>query len=135
MDKLKVLVLGVGFFGKNWLRELTACAQCEVAGLVAKHPDLLASVGEEFGVPPGKRFATVEAGLDGSGAQAVVCALPEMVHKDAIVAALARGLHVLTEKPLAMTMREAAEVLRASRRAPGAVVMVDQNYRWRPHTQ
>jgi predicted dehydrogenase len=135
MDRLKVLVLGAGFFGKNWLRELRGSAECEVVGLVAKHAELLTSAGEEFGVAPERRFRAIEEGLDRAGAQAAIVALPEMAHKDAIIAALARGLHVLTEKPLAMTMAEAAEVLRAARRAPRAVLMVDQNYRWRPHTQ
>ncbi len=135
MDKLRVLVLGVGFFGKNWLRELSACAECEVAGVVAKHPELLAPVGDEFKIPASRRFATIAEGLDGSKADAVVVALPEMAHKDAILAALGRRLHVLTEKPLAMTMAEAAEIVRAARRTPASVVMVDQNYRWRPHTR
>jgi len=134
MDTLRVLVLGAGFFGKNWLRELTACAECEVAGVVAKHPELLAAVGDEFKIPVSRRFATVADGLDGSKADAVVVALPEMAHKDAILAALGRGLHVLTEKPLAMTMAEAAEIVQGARRTPASVVMVDQNYRWRPHT-
>ncbi len=132
---MRILVLGLGFFGRNWLREIVACPECEVAGVVAKHPDLLATVGEEFRVPPSRRFPTIEEGLEGSGAQAVVVALPEMVHKTAIVAALERGLHVLTEKPLAMDMIEAGEVVRAARQAKGAIVMVDQNYRWRPQTQ
>ncbi|RPI43034.1 MAG: gfo/Idh/MocA family oxidoreductase [Hyphomicrobiaceae bacterium] len=135
MDKLKILVLGLGFFGKNWLREVSACGECEVAGVVAKHPDLLAAVGEEFTVPAERRFATIEEGLDRAKAQAVVVALPEMVHKEAILCALGRGLHVLTEKPLAMTMAEAGEVVRAARRSPRVVVMVDQNYRWRPQNQ
>jgi predicted dehydrogenase len=34
-----------------------------------------------------------------------------------------------------MDMAEAADIVRAARRAPGVVLMVDQNYRWRPHTQ
>jgi predicted dehydrogenase len=135
MDKLRVLVLGAGFFGKNWLRELAGCAECEVAGVVAKHPDLLASVGDEFGIPASRRFATVEDGLHGSKADAVVVALPLMFHTEAIVQALSFGLHVLTEKPLAMTMGEAAEIVRAARERPNSVVMVDQNYRWRPQTQ
>ncbi len=131
---MRILVLGLGFFGRNWLKEIVACPECEVAGVVAKHPDLLATVGEEFRVPPSRRFPTIEEGLEGSGAQAVVVALPEMVHKAAIVAALERGLHVLTEKPLAMDMTEAVAVVRAARQAKGAIVMVDQNYRWRPQT-
>jgi len=135
MSRIPVLVLGLGFFGRNWLKEVSACPECEVAGIVAKHPDLLATVGDEFTVPPAKRFATIEEGLDRAGARAIIVALPEMVHKEAITAALERGLHVLTEKPLAMVMAEAADIVRAARRARGVVLMVDQNYRWRPHTR
>ncbi len=135
MERLQVLVLGAGFFGQNWLREITRRPECEVAGVVSKHNDLLNSVGTEFNIPPARRFSTLEEGLDESGAQAVVVALPEMVHKEAILAALDHGLHVLTEKPLAMTVAEAAEVVRAVRSAPSLVVMVDQNYRWRPQAQ
>lgn len=131
---MRFLILGLGFFGRNWLREVLACPGCEVAGIVSKHPDLLAAVGEEFKVPASRRYATIEEGLDRSGADAAIVALPEMVHKAAIVAALERGLHVLTEKPLAMDMVEAAEVVRVARRARSSIVMVDQNYRWRPHT-
>lgn len=135
MDKLRVLVLGVGFFGKNWLREVSACPESEVAGVVAKHADLLSSVGDEFKIPTSRRFETIEAGLDRAGAEAVIVALPEMAHKVAIVSALERGLHVLTEKPLALTMAEAGVVVRAARTARNSVLMVDQNYRWRPQTQ
>jgi len=131
---MRFLILGLGFFGRNWLREVLACPGCEVAGIVAKHPDLLATVGEEFKLPPSRRYATIEEGLDRSGAQAAIVALPEMVHKAAIAAALERGLHVLTEKPLAMDMVEAAAIVRATRRAKGVSLMVDQNYRWRPQT-
>jgi predicted dehydrogenase len=132
---MRVLVLGLGFFGRLWLRNLLTCPDCQVAGVVSRHPDLLASAGQEFQIPTSGGFATIQEGLDQSGAEAVIVALPEMVHKRAIVAALDRGLHVLTEKPLAMDMVEAAEVVRAARRAPGAILMVDQNYRWRPHTR
>lgn len=132
---MRVLILGLGFFGRNWLREVLACPECEVAGIVAKHPDLLAAVGDEFGIPPAQRFTTIEEGLDRAQARAAIVALPEMVHKVAIVSALERGLHVLTEKPLAMDMTEAAAVVRAARRSGGAILMVDQNYRWRPHTR
>jgi predicted dehydrogenase len=106
-----------------------------VAGVVAKHPDLLAAVGDEFKIPESRRFAAIAEGLDRVEAHAVVIALPEMLHKEAILAALGRGLHVLTEKPLVMTMAEAREVVRAARGAKGSIVMVDQNYRWRPQTQ
>jgi predicted dehydrogenase len=133
--QLDVLVLGTGFFGRQWLQQISKHPECRVAGIVSQHPDLLAAVGEEFAIPAQRRYAAIDPALAQSGAQAVVVALPEMVHKTAILAALEHGLHVLTEKPLAMTMAEATEIIRAARRVPEAVVMVDQNYRWRPQTQ
>jgi predicted dehydrogenase len=135
MSRIPILVLGLGFFGKNWLKEVTSCPECEAAGVVAKHPDLLATVGDEFKIPRERRFASIEEGLDRSQAQAVIVALPEMIHKATVLAALERGVHVLTEKPLAIDIAEAAAIVRAARRAKGAIVMVDQNYRWRPQTQ
>ena len=81
---------------------------------MAKHPDLLAMVGDEFKIPRERRFASVEEGLDRSRAQAAIVALPEMVHKAAVLAALERGLHVLTEKPLAIDIAEAAAIVRAA---------------------
>ena len=135
MSRLRVLVLGLGFFGENWLKEISASPECEITGVVAKHPDLLTAVAEQFKIPPANRFGTVGEGLDRSQAEAVIVALPEMIHKAAILAALGRGLHVLTEKPLAMDMVEAATIVRAARQTKGAVLMVDQNYRWRPQNR
>jgi predicted dehydrogenase len=135
MSPLRVLVMGAGFFGKNWLREVCACPKCEVAGVVAKDSELLTAVGEGFKIPLTRRYPTIEEGLDRSQAQAAIVALPEMVHRAAIVSALSPGLHDLTEKPLAMEMAEAAAIVQAARRARGSVLMVDQNLRWRPHTQ
>jgi len=88
VDKISILVLGVGFFGKNWLRELAACAECEVAGVVAKHPELLASVGDEFAIPVARRFATIADGLDVSKADAVVVG----VHADGELTPSARAI-------------------------------------------
>ena len=135
MGSIPVLVLGLGFFGKQWIKEVSTCPECRVAGVVAKHPDLLTTVGDEFKVPHERRFASIEEGLERSRAEAVIVALPEMIHKTAILAALGRDLHVLTEKPVAMDMAEAAAIVLAHRRAKGAIVMVDQNYRWRPQSQ
>ena len=79
MSGLRVLMLGVGYFGRKWLKEISACPQCELVGIVAKHSDLLAMIGEEFKVPPSRRFATIEEGLDRSQAQAVIVALPAII--------------------------------------------------------
>jgi len=70
MDKLGCSYSG-GLLRQELVAELSACAECEVAGVVAKHPELLAAVGEEFTIPVSRRFATIAEGLDGSKAGAV----------------------------------------------------------------
>jgi predicted dehydrogenase len=54
---------------------------------------------------------------------------PNFAHRDPTIAALKAGKHVLVEKPMAMNAREAAAMLRASKRA-GRKLMVGLNYRW-----
>jgi len=61
-------------------------------------------------------------------------ATPGNTHHEMAIAALEAGKHVLCEKPLANTLREAKEMLDASRRA-GTVNMVCFNYRRAPAVQ
>jgi predicted dehydrogenase len=59
---------------------------------------------------------------------------PGHTHRELAIAALEAGKHVLCEKPLANTLREAREMLEAARRA-GTANMVCHNYRRVPAVQ
>jgi predicted dehydrogenase len=59
---------------------------------------------------------------------------PGHTHRELAIAALEAGKHVLCEKPLANTLREAREMLGAARRA-GTANMVCHNYRRVPAVQ
>jgi predicted dehydrogenase len=72
----------------------------------------------------------VSEALDGTDADAVVVTTPPASHHELITSALERGLHVLSEKPLATTIAEGQSIVRAAERA-GRIVMVSQNYRFR----
>ena len=67
--------------------------------------------------------------LDMPDVEAVVVALPPSLHADAAVAAFERGKHVYMEKPLALSLAEAARMLAAWRRS-GLVGMMGFNYRF-----
>lgn len=53
---------------------------------------------------------------------------PSIIHKDIVLEAVAHGKHVLCEKPLAMTLDDAREMLTAVEQA-GVVNMIGFNYR------
>lgn len=60
-------------------------------------------------------FTDVDAMLDTPDIQAVYVASPVDLHKQHVLAAASRGLHVLCEKPLALNVRECREIVQACR--------------------
>lgn len=135
MARWRVMVWGAGFFGRRWLETLKARSDCEVAGVVSRTPARIEEVRRDLGLAGIPGFTSIDEALTRGRADAVIIALPEMFHRDAIVAALSAELHVLTEKPLATTADEGRAILAAARARPDRVVMVCQNFRWRPHTR
>lgn len=134
MPPLRMMVWGAGFFARKWLEIVKARPDCTLVGLLSRTPSRLEEVRRDLDLPDLPGYPTVDDALASTRADAVIIALPQMLHRDAIVKALQAGLHVLTEKPLAMSMAEALAILAASRALPQRVVMVNQNLRWRPHT-
>jgi predicted dehydrogenase len=135
MKPLRVAVWGSGFFARKWLLALKARADCVVTGVISRTPDRLGPLRRDLELPSAAGYASPDEAVARGRTQAVLVALPEMHHREAIAAALAAGLHVLTEKPLAMTADEARAITAAARACPDRVVMVCQNFRWRPHTR
>ena len=58
-------------------------------------------------------------------------ATPDHLHTAPILAALERGVHVLTEKPMCLTLAEADQIIEAAE-AKGLIVAVDMHKRYDP---
>jgi predicted dehydrogenase len=91
-------------------------------------PARAAAVAELLGVPA---FGSLAAALTAVEADAVDIRLPHDGHAAAVLEALAAGLHVLVEKPLATTLAD-GEAMLAAARSRGRVVAVAENY---PHVR
>lgn len=107
-DRIRVGVAGLGAVAQAVHLPLLARLHdtYEIAALADLSPALLATIGERYGVAPDARVTSVEALLDLPGLDAVVL-LTTGSHGPAALAALERGLAVLSEKPLATTVAEA----------------------------
>jgi predicted dehydrogenase len=64
----------------------------------------------------------------------IILSVPHDVHFEMVIGALQAGKHVLCEKPMAMTMDESYEIVRAVKRA-GTKLCVDYNRRLSPSMQ
>jgi predicted dehydrogenase len=133
MERLRVAVWGTGYFGQKWMNEVVRNPDTELVGIVSRAPDRAQVLQPELGVETLAGFAGPQEARD-AGVDAIIVAVPQMLHRDAAVEAIGAGLHVLLEKPLAMSLDEAREVVGAAWAHPSVTVMVTQNFRWRPHT-
>ena len=81
-----------------------------------------------------KGYGSYQALLDDPDVQVVHNATPNYLHYEVTSAALARGKHVVSDKPLAMTAAQAKRLVNEAQRA-GVVAAVTFNYRGNPLVQ
>lgn len=124
---LRVGVVGVGVMGSNHARVLAGLPGAELAGVAdpdAKQSDFVARTLHCAAVPD------VEGLLD-LGVDAITIAAPTHLHREVALAAIARGVHVLVEKPIASTVEEGHEIIDAAR-SKGVTLMVGHVERFNP---
>lgn len=129
----RLLLLGLGFWGRQWYEVISRSTDCTLAGVAATARGLDAlGVG---GMDGPRAYADYREAIERTDADAVVIVLPTALHVDAGRRALERSLHVLSEKPVASDLAGALQLRACARRHPRQVYMVNQNYRWRSHNQ
>ena len=79
-------------------------------------------------------YGSYQALIDDPDVQVVHNATPNHLHYEVTAAALARGKHVVSDKPLAMTAAQSKQLVEQARRA-GVVTAVTFNYRGNPLVQ
>ena len=120
MAKLKFGVIGVGGMGNLHLSNLKALSEVEVVAISDINEARLAEIGEKYNIP--KCFTDYRKLLE-SGVDAVVVATPPFAHRNPVVEALERGIHVFLEKPMAANLKDAEEMYNAAIRS-SAFLMV-----------
>ena len=123
----RVGIVGSGFGGTVHAPAYALHPQFELVAIAS--PNRAAAIAEQRGIP--HAFASVEQMLErlGDGIDVVSVSSPPFDHHHSVMAALAAGKHVLSEKPLARTLREAEEMTAAAARA-GVAAAVSFEYRY-----
>lgn len=101
--------LGCGYWGPNLLRTCSARRDCRVKWVADLVPERRAYVEANF--PRSQTTADWRAALQDPEVTAVIVATPAATHYELTKAALQAGKHVLVEKPLATSTREADELV------------------------
>lgn len=127
---LRAGVIGCGV-GRSHVQGYVA-NNVQVVGLAGLDEERCQALAQEFSISHVYRdYADL---LDRDDLDMVSIAVPNYLHAEITLAALARGLHVCVEKPLAQNLADAERIAAAPRR-PGQQLMVMFNWRYRNDTQ
>lgn len=116
MSKTKVCLLGAGFIADIHIESYHRFVpDAEVVAVFTRNAKRAAAFAQRHGVP--LAFSDLGEAISESGCDVVDVCLPNFLHHRAVMAAAGAGKHVILEKPLALTLEEADEMVAACRTA------------------
>jgi len=132
LAELRVGVVGIGWAGQQHLKAYDSLPGVRIVSLAGMEQELRDSLQAEYSIP--NAFADWKDMLEHGGLDAISVAVPTFLHAPIAVAALERGIHVLSEKPIARNAAEGQAMVDAARKA-GRVLDVAFNHRRRGDIQ
>ena len=132
--KVRYAVVGVGWIAQAaFLPGVEHTGNSEVVAFVTGHEEKAEKVGEKYGVDAVYSYEEFDQLLDGRTIDAVYLATPNWDHVELAVKTLEAGVHLLLEKPMAVSVEECERIIRASERS-GAKLMVAYRLHHEPGT-
>jgi predicted dehydrogenase len=136
---IRIGVIGCGGISQTHLKALADAAIVDVPHVLTAFCDVdrekAIARRREFGSPDDLITADYLELLDSGKVDAALIATPHPFHAEAAIAAFERGIHVLLEKPVAITVNEARAINAAHAKSKTAFTVHFQNrhdprYRW-----
>ena len=118
MDEVRIGVIGCGGMANNHMSKFADISRLKFTAATDVVQENIDRTVDKFGV---KGFERAEDMLGSGLIDAVLIATPHYFHPQYAVQAFEAGLHVLTEKPVAVTARGAAEMNAAADKHPELV--------------
>ena len=122
---MNIAIIGYGYWGPNLLRNFSQVNNCKVKMVSDFRQDRLVIVSKTY---PGIKVSTdPDDILLSKEIDAVIIATPVFTHFSLAKKALENGKHVLLEKPMTSTIKEAEELMNLAKQK-GLLLMVDHTF-------
>ena len=103
-------IIGMGVRGKLFLETIRQNPLAQVAAVCDSNPETIAAVEAQYRV---KGYQDFRKMMDEEVLDAVIVATPDFLHRDPVVYAAQKGIHLLVEKPFSTDELECAEMCKA----------------------
>ncbi|TAE35841.1 MAG: gfo/Idh/MocA family oxidoreductase [Runella slithyformis] len=129
MSKTKAAIAGLGFIGPAHIEALRRLTDVEVVGISDFNAEIAQTKAAQLGIE--KYYDNFEAMLKDDSIACVHICTPNYLHAQQAKAALLAGKHVVCEKPLATSLKDAEEIVELAEKS-GLINAVHFNLRYYP---
>jgi len=119
--RIRVAVIGAGFWGRNHARVFSEINDVELCAVVDIDVERAKQLAKRFNVP--EVYGDYRRLLERGGLDAAVVCTPTATHAEIVLECLKAGCATLVEKPMASNLREAVEILDAVKSYGGRLMV------------
>jgi len=132
-SKKRCLMIGAGGMAHSWIHDFWTPfrERAEIVAVVDVNSPVLQSAGEFLELPASRLYTQMSQAFESVEADFCCIVTPPAFHAQAVELACARGMDILSEKPIADTWEACCAIFKAVQ-AAGVKMMVTQNYRYSP---
>src|SRR5262245_60711670 len=129
-NKVRVGIVGTsGWADFMYLPAFQSHLQAEMTAICGRNRDSVEQMANKYNIP--NVFADYKEMINKAGLDGIVIGVPDDLHYEMTMQGLSAGLHVLCDKPLAVTSQQAWEMYQAAETTK-LIHMVLFTYRWMP---
>ena len=135
--KLGVALVGMGYYAEHKLATaLQETKNCYLAGIVTGKPEKAEKFKAKYNLPETSiyNYETFDRIADNKSIDIVYVVLPNSMHHEYVIRAAKAGKHVITEKPMAVSVKECQAMIDACKKA-GVKLSVGYRLHFEPFTQ
>ncbi len=132
MANLRLGIIGTGGISRGHIERLSALNGVTITAICDIKPDHMQRTVDRFSIlADARRFEDHKELLGAGITDGVVICTPHTTHFDQIMNSLSAGQHVLSEKPLVCTVKDAHQVLDAEKKS-GKVLVLNYQRHYQP---
>lgn len=133
-DQIKIVIVGFGNMGKDWVPVLKKEKAVTIIGVVDVIDKNLEDAKQLLNLDNSSVGKDLEAILREKKPDAILNTTPPAFHAEVAKIALRHNCHILGEKPISLSLVEAESIVRLCNKRK-RIYMINQNYRWNPAVQ
>jgi len=124
LSRIRYGVIGIGGVGREHVKCALKIPELDLVAVADVNEQFLAQAREEYGV---KTYTDYVEMIEKEKLDAVSVCVPHFLHAPITINAIKAGAHVLVEKPIAISVKEADEMINAAKKKGVKLAVVFQN--------